>query len=86
MEVGSRPHIGSLRPRIYRDLELEIPVNSGARATNRRPRAYPRGFRRPLWVSKTSVVGSGLLIGGQASSPFFLGILGSNCKTVESLR
>ncbi|PKI44083.1 hypothetical protein CRG98_035520 [Punica granatum] len=36
------------RPRINQDLELEIPVVSGARATNRRPRPLPQGFWHPL--------------------------------------
>ncbi|PKI59175.1 hypothetical protein CRG98_020440 [Punica granatum] len=36
-----------LHCQIDRDLELEIPVDSGTRATNRRPRLYPQGFRHP---------------------------------------
>ncbi|PKI36479.1 hypothetical protein CRG98_043117 [Punica granatum] len=68
--LGSGLQIGSPRPRIDRELEFEILVDSGAGATNRRPQPHPRGFRCPLWVSTTLVVGSWSLTGDRSPFPF----------------
>ncbi|OWM86222.1 hypothetical protein CDL15_Pgr011046 [Punica granatum] len=58
MEVGLGPQIGGLRPQIYRDFELEFPIDSGTAATNRRSRPHTRDFQRPLWVLATLMADS----------------------------